>query len=182
MKISNALKNMDIDTIREGNLDYYLKKLISWLITHCSNLELLEELLIISLKATIFSSKIQIEYFDKKLLTSSKYYINLLEKIYSPIDFNERHVYQNLLTNINIDNAIKKDFINIDSLSEWINNVLSLGKKKDIYSPTLHYIGTLLINIPSDKDGFFINKKIATLIETLNSKILIDAYKNNVLC
>lgn len=180
LKISNALKNMDIDTIRKGNLDYYLKKLISWLIIHCSNLELLEELLIISLKATIFSSKIQIEYFDKKLLTSSKYYINLLEKIYSPIDFNERHVYQNLLTNINIDNAIKKDFINIDSLCEWINNVLSLGKKKHIYSATLHYIGTLLINIPGDKDGFFIDKKIATLIETLNSKILIDAYKNNI--
>lgn len=27
LKISNALKNMDIDTIREGNLDYYLKNL-----------------------------------------------------------------------------------------------------------------------------------------------------------
>ena len=108
LKISNALKNMDIDTIREGNLDYYLKKLISWLITHCSNLELLEELLIISLKATIFLQKYKSNILIRKLLTSSKYYINLLEKIYSPIDFNERHVYQNLLTNINIDNAIKK--------------------------------------------------------------------------
>ncbi len=64
-----------------------------------------------------------------------------------------------------IPGSLEDGSIDFNLFKYWIDKVRSVSKEKDRYEVAMTYLGHTLFYAPTDKDGFFIDKKIAEILQ-----------------
>lgn len=68
-------------------------------------------------------------------------------------------------------------FINHQELNSWISSLLDLAKECNRVSIVQNYIGQILFHAPKDKDGFWIDKNVAKILDNFHNKKMLSGFK-----
>lgn len=68
-------------------------------------------------------------------------------------------------------------FINHQELNSWISSLLDLAKECNRVSIVQNYIGQILFHSPKDKDGFWIDKNVAKILDNFHNQKMLSGFK-----
>lgn len=68
-------------------------------------------------------------------------------------------------------------FINQQELNSWVSTLLNLAKECNRLSIVQNYIGQILFHAPKDKDGFWIDKNVAKILDNFHNKKMLSGFK-----
>lgn len=63
-----------------------------------------------------------------------------------------------------------------DYLKEWVANVLNIAEKTNRVDSVRHYLGKMLFHSPATKEGLFIDKTIAELLNSDDKGDMLNGY------
>ena len=71
----------------------------------------------------------------------------------------------------------EEGFINQQELNSWVSTLLNLAKECNRLSIVQNYIGQILFHAPKDKDGFWIDKNVAKILDNFHNKKMLSGFK-----
>lgn len=141
----------------------------------------------------VFDNKDVPKTLYKKISTSPELYIEILklgfkedgDKTQKQLTKNEEALAQNAWNILNSFNLLpgidENNNLNTEILKEWIEKTLELAEKEKRISSAKLFIGHLLFHTPSDKDGFWIDKTVARLLNDFSNSEMLKGYKTEVI-
>ncbi len=63
-----------------------------------------------------------------------------------------------------------------DYLKKWVANVLNIAEKTNRVDSVRHYLGKMLFHSPATKEGLFIDKTIAELLNSDDKGDMLNGY------
>lgn len=164
-----------IETLR-NNSDrtddsFICQEVIKWLKNHEINHEEM-----ISLEWDYLNSLIDYDFFPdsiiNKMTNDPDYYIEILRLTYKNEETNDekknmeiKKGHYLLKTMQRIPGLREDESLDEHHFDNWMSAVIRKSKCSDIYMKAMQWIGALLFHAPEEKDGFFINYKIADFLE-----------------
>ena len=138
----------------------------------------------------IFDNKNVPNTLYQKLATAPELYVTFLklgfkednDKRKKELSEKEQALAQcswNLLNNFHLLPGLDKNGL-LDSsvLIDWINEVLKLAQEANRITSAKLFIGHLLYHSPADKDGFWIDRSVANILNDFKNGDMLRGYKN----
>lgn len=184
--LSNVLRNSP----SEKTETYKLIEIIKYLETSTTDKESLWKIEWGFYGLFIFDNKNVPNTLYKKLATAPELYVTFLklgfkednDKRKKELSEKEQALAQcswNLLNNFHLLPGLDKNGL-LDSsvLIDWINEVLKLAQEVNRITSAKLFIGHLLYHSPADKDGFWIDRSVANILNDFKNGDMLRGYKN----
>ena len=71
----------------------------------------------------------------------------------------------------------EKGYIDEQELNEWVATLLDLARECNRLSTVQNYIGQILFHAPKDKDGFWIDKNVAKILDNFHNKKMLSGFR-----
>ncbi len=184
--LSNVLRNSP----SEKTETYKLIEIIKYLETSTTDKESLWKIEWGFYGLFIFDNKNVPNTLYQKLATAPELYVTFLklgfkednDKRKKELSEKEQALAQcswNLLNNFHLLPGLDKNGL-LDSsvLIDWINEVLKLAQEVNRITSAKLFIGHLLYHSPADKDGFWIDRSVANILNDFKNGDMLRGYKN----
>ena len=124
----------------------------------------------------------------KKLATDPSFYIEFIKLGYREDNSTKNHELSekelnlaqnawNILRNFKTVPGLNEDgYINEQELNEWVSTLLSLAKECNRLSIVQLYIGKIFFYSPQDKEGLWIDKNVAKILNDFNNTNMLRGY------
>lgn len=124
----------------------------------------------------------------KKLATDPSFYIEFIKLGYREDNSTKNHELSekelnlaqnawNILRNFKTVPGLNEDgYINEQELNEWVSTLLYLAKECNRLSTVHNYIGQILFYSPKDRDGFWIDKNVAKILNDFKNIDMLRGY------
>lgn len=124
----------------------------------------------------------------KKLATDPSFYIEFIKLGYREDNSTKNHELSekelnlaqnawNILRNFKTVPGLNEDgYINEQELNEWVSTLLYLAKECNRLSIVQLYIGKIFFYSPQDKDGLWIDKNVAKILNDFNNTNMLRGY------
>lgn len=187
--LSNALKN----TPNEKLETYKLIEIIRYLENSVCDKELLWQIEWVLYGLFVFDNKDVPKTLYKKIATSPELYVEILKLGFKEdgdtstkeLSKNQETLAQNawnILSSFNLLPGIdENNKLNSEILKKWIDETLQLAAKEKRISSAKIFIGHLLCHAPADKDGFWIDKTVAKILNEFKNSDMLGGYQSEVI-
>lgn len=116
------------------------------------------------------------KYLYRKLSTKPDFFMEVLSIAFKARNEEKRnlteqekilasHCHKLLFSWKLVPGLLEDGSIDYTLLSYWFDTVSGVSKEKDRYGVAMTYFGHTLFHAPADKDGFFIDRKIAEILQ-----------------
>lgn len=116
------------------------------------------------------------KYLYRKLSTKPDFFMEVLSVAFKARNEEKRnlteqekilasHCHKLLFSWKLVPGLLEDGSIDYTLLSYWFDTVSAVSKEKDRYGVAMTYFGHTLFHAPADKDGFFIDRKIAEILQ-----------------
>ena len=124
----------------------------------------------------------------KKLATDPSFYIEFIKLGYREDNSTKNHELSekelnlaqnawNILRNFKTVPGLNEDgYINEQELNEWVSTLLDLAEECNRLSTVHNYIGQILFYSPKDRDGFWIDKNVAKILNDFKNIDMLRGY------
>lgn len=141
----------------------------------------------------VFDNKDVPKSLYKKLSTSPELYVELLKLGFKEDEDNTKKVLTekeeflaqnawNLLNSFSLLPGLDdNNVLNATVLNKWINEVIKLAENVNRLSSAKRFIGHLLFHAPVDKDGFWIDKTVAKILNEFKNSDMLSGYQSEVI-
>lgn len=141
----------------------------------------------------VFDNEDEPKTLYKKIATTPELYVELLKLGFKEdgntatkvLSKNEEYLAQNAWNVLNnfslVPGTDEKNKLNSEFLKNWIDKTLQLAEEVKRLSSAKIFIGHFLFYTPSDKDGFWIDKTVAKILNDFKNTDMLNGYKTEAI-